>query len=218
MRASVSERDLQQWLASLLYASGVPCQVEVQTHHQHRTRADIITDDTVIELKRVLDREKIHQAYSQAQIYAAHLGKPNIVLAGLAPSPSARHDAISAIVALQSIHPTLTAYWLTPDSITQIGVKRGSVLDRIHLTTRPTYSPTPSPPPAPRPTPTPNPITVLADRRPKPKLPLSRHRDLIFMAIVLIAGLMGGFQMMILMGVPIASAVVITMMFVDWLS
>ncbi|MFM7425607.1 MAG: hypothetical protein ACKO7W_11545 [Elainella sp.] len=87
------EREIQDHIYQKLLQWGESAQLEVSVPGG---RADIVTSDTVYEVKRELDREAIYQAAGQGSGYAGHLGKPNIVVIGLAPSSSKREAALSA--------------------------------------------------------------------------------------------------------------------------
>lgn len=138
-----TEEDLQYWLADRLRAAGYQPQMEVVTHDRHNTRADIVCGDTVIECKKTLDRDAMHQAVSQATMYASHLGLSKKIVVGMPPSSAAaQKSAESAAVAIMSVDPNLSVYWVNQAGVVPVGQHRASVLDAIET---PAYHPAPIP-------------------------------------------------------------------------
>ena len=147
-----SEVELQYWLADRLRAAGYQPQMEVVTHDRHNTRADIVCGDTVIECKKTLDRDAMHQAASQASVYAVHLGLSGKVIVGMPPSSAAaQRSARSASVAIMSADPNISMYWINQSGVFPVEQHRASVLDKVQT---PAYQPVsiaPLVPPVPAP-------------------------------------------------------------------
>lgn len=138
-----TEEQLQLWLADRLRAAGHRPQLEVVTHARHKTRADIVVSDTVIECKKILDRESIHNAYSQAIMYSRMLNKPKRVLVGMPPfNLDAQRSARSAAAAIMSTDADLSIYWINQSGVFPIEQHRGSVLDKVSV---PVRQPAPTP-------------------------------------------------------------------------
>lgn len=77
-----SEAALQAYCLEILKHRGIEAQSEVWTG---KIRADIVTADAVYELKKVLNRESIYQAFGQACAYNKTLNKKYICIVGQAP-------------------------------------------------------------------------------------------------------------------------------------
>lgn len=136
-----SKEQLQNWIADRLRASGYRPQLEVVTHTRHKTRADIVCGDTVIECKKILDRDAMHQAASQAAMYAHHLGKSKKVIVGMPPfNASAQSSAKSAAAAIMSADANLSVYWVNQSGMFPVEQHRGSVLDKVSA---PVHQPVP---------------------------------------------------------------------------
>ena len=136
-----TEEDLQYWLADRLRAAGYSPEVEIVTDARHKTRADIVCRDTVIECKKTLDRDAMHQAVSQATMYASHLGLSKKIVVGMPPSSAAaQKSAESAAVAIMSVDPNLSVYWVNQAGVVPVGQHRASVLDKVQT---PAYQPIP---------------------------------------------------------------------------
>lgn len=127
-----TEKDLQNWIVARLREVGVPCEAEVVTNKKLETRADIVTRTTVIECKKTLDRENIHQAYSQGILYRRHLGKRFLVLVGLPPAPDARQTAVNTANAIMDTDRNLAVCWVLDGLIIPVGYGRDCVLYRIN--------------------------------------------------------------------------------------
>jgi hypothetical protein len=78
------EKQLQQFISQYLSSLGIPHEVEYWGSEK-AIRADIITQDTVIEVKTFLTRPNIYKAYGQVQAYAKELQKPFCKILGLPP-------------------------------------------------------------------------------------------------------------------------------------
>lgn len=136
-----SEVELQYWLADRLRAAGYSPEVEIVTDARHKTRADIVCGDTVIECKKTLDRDAMHQAASQASVYAVHLGLSGKVIVGMPPSSAAaQRSARSASVAIMSADPNISMYWINQSGVFPVEQHRASVLDKVQT---PAYQPVP---------------------------------------------------------------------------
>lgn len=80
-----SESYLVRLLERKLTHDGISFALE-QTCGDSSIRADVVTQNAVIEFKRELDRSKLYQARGQAETYAALLGKSQVIVVGRAPS------------------------------------------------------------------------------------------------------------------------------------
>ena len=88
-----SEKQLQDYCLAVLRSKGIPAQAEVWCGN---VRADIVTDRAVMELKKVLDRSAIYQAYGQAMVYQKFLNKAEVWLVGQTPNdPTERATAFT---------------------------------------------------------------------------------------------------------------------------
>jgi hypothetical protein len=87
-----SEKDLQDHCLMVLRSKGIQCKEEVWCDG---IRADIVTPDAVVELKKVLDREALYQAFGQATAYNQKLKRNQIWIVGQYPKDStAKEQAI----------------------------------------------------------------------------------------------------------------------------
>ena len=94
-----TERSLQDYCLQVLQAKGIVAQAEVWT--DRGVRADIVTDDAVIELKKVLNRDGIYQAVGQAMTYQKHFRRPLLWIVGQMPSsPAERATALTVAKAV----------------------------------------------------------------------------------------------------------------------
>jgi hypothetical protein len=88
-----SEKQLQDYCLAVLRSKGIPAQAEVWCGN---VRADIVTDRAVMELKKVLDRNAIYQAYGQAMVYQKFFNKAEVWLVGQTPNdPTERATAFT---------------------------------------------------------------------------------------------------------------------------
>jgi hypothetical protein len=78
-----SEADLQEHCLTVLRSKNIRASSEVWVGG---IRADIVTPDAVIELKKVLDRDSLYQALGQAHAYNASLHRSQIWLVGQSPA------------------------------------------------------------------------------------------------------------------------------------
>lgn len=163
-----SEVELQYWLADRLRAAGYSPEVEIVTDARHKTRADIVCRDTVIECKKTLDRDAMHQAVSQATMYASHLGLSKKIVVGMPPSSAAaQKSAESAAVAIMSVDPNLSVYWVNQAGVVPVGQHRASVLDKVQT---PAYQPIPIAPLVP---PVPAPVAAPTATLPPRTIPVT---------------------------------------------
>ena len=84
-----SEAALQVYCLEVLKSKGIAAQAEVWTNG---IRADIVTDDSVYELKKVLTREAIYQAFGQASAYNQTLKRRYICIVGQSPNHPAEFE------------------------------------------------------------------------------------------------------------------------------
>ncbi|MGG6267151.1 hypothetical protein ACQ4M3_13365 [Leptolyngbya sp. AN03gr2] len=79
-----TEEELRRAIEKRLRAWQIPYEREVNVGVGN-LRADIVTSDTVIEIKRVLTRSEIYQAKGQGLSYCTHLNRSRLVIIGQAP-------------------------------------------------------------------------------------------------------------------------------------
>ncbi|MBF2073553.1 MAG: hypothetical protein IGS50_07305 [Synechococcales cyanobacterium C42_A2020_086] len=79
-----TERDIQDYIETRLKQRGIPVEREVVCGKSD-VRADLVTPDTVIEVKKYLNRNAIYQAIGQGSTYQKYLNKPKLLVIGLAP-------------------------------------------------------------------------------------------------------------------------------------
>jgi hypothetical protein len=60
-------------------------------------RADLVTPDMVIEIKKQLNRGTIYQAHGQGVVYQRLLNKPKLLIMGLAPASEAKYQEAQRI-------------------------------------------------------------------------------------------------------------------------
>jgi hypothetical protein len=88
-----TEKEVQDYIKAWLSQQGVSCEDEVVCS-PNGIRADIVTPDAVIEVKKYLDREAIYQAKGQGLTYRRLLNRPKLLIMGLAPkSPDSFEQA-----------------------------------------------------------------------------------------------------------------------------
>lgn len=90
-----SERQLQDYCLAVLKSKNIAAREEVWCGN---VRADIVTDRAVLELKKVLDRASIYQAYGQVMLYQRSLNKAEVWIVGQTPIDAAER-AIALTVA-----------------------------------------------------------------------------------------------------------------------
>ncbi|MCU0548689.1 MAG: hypothetical protein MUC48_05010 [Leptolyngbya sp. Prado105] len=89
----VTEAELQDYCLAVLKSKGIAAESEVWVG---KLRADIVTADSVYELKKVLDRTSIYQALGQATAYNRVLKRKYIRIVGQAPiSPTELQQAMT---------------------------------------------------------------------------------------------------------------------------
>jgi hypothetical protein len=86
-----TEAALQVYCLSILKARKIEAKEEVSVGP---LRADIVTEDAVYELKKVLTRESLYQALGQAIAYNKVLNKKYICIVGQAPTNVLEYDQV----------------------------------------------------------------------------------------------------------------------------
>ena len=83
-----TERELQEYISNRLNKRDIANEMEVScgVRNQTELRADIVTIDSIIEVKLYLTRDNLQKALGQARLYESYLNKPKIKLMGLRPS------------------------------------------------------------------------------------------------------------------------------------
>ena len=89
------EEDIRQYIEARLKQQGVAFEREVACGNG--IRADLVTADTVIEIKRRLNRGTLYQAYGQGVAYQTLLKKPKLLIIGLAPSSESKYQEAQRI-------------------------------------------------------------------------------------------------------------------------
>jgi len=89
------EEDIRQYIEARLKQRGIAAQREVACGNG--IRADLVTPDMVIEIKRQLNRGAIYQAYGQGVAYQKLLNKPKLLIIGLAPSSESKYQEAQRI-------------------------------------------------------------------------------------------------------------------------
>lgn len=89
------EEDIRQYIEARLKQKGVAFEREVACGNG--IRADLVTADTVIEIKRRLNRGALYQAYGQGVAYQKLLKKPKLLIIGLAPSSESKYQEAQRI-------------------------------------------------------------------------------------------------------------------------
>ncbi len=92
---NLREEDLRSHIENWLKQKGIATEREVACGNG--VRADLVTSDTVIEVKKQLNRGAIYQAYGQGVAYQTLLKKPKLMIIGLAPSSEARYQEAQRI-------------------------------------------------------------------------------------------------------------------------
>lgn len=102
-----TEKELQEYCYEVLKYRGIDYQAEVSVSERDG-RADIVTADAVIELKKILTRESIHSAVGQALSYNATLQREKVIIMGCKPATDeALNSALVAIRLHTKAHPNL---------------------------------------------------------------------------------------------------------------
>lgn len=89
------EEDIRTQIEAWLKQQGVSVEREVVCGNG--IRADLVTSDTVIEVKKYLNRGALYQAYGQGAAYQKLLKKPNLLIVGLAPATEAKYQEAQRI-------------------------------------------------------------------------------------------------------------------------
>lgn len=89
------ETDIRQYIETWLKQQGIPAEREVVCGNG--VRADLVTPDTVIEIKKYLNRGAIYQALGQGVAYQTLLNKPKLLIIGLAPPSEKRYQEAQRI-------------------------------------------------------------------------------------------------------------------------
>lgn len=89
------EEDIRNCVEAWLKQQNIPVEREVSCGNG--IRADLVTPDTVIEVKKYLNRGAIYQAHGQGVTYQKHLSKPKLLIIGLAPTSATRYQEAQRI-------------------------------------------------------------------------------------------------------------------------
>lgn len=89
------EEDIRTHIETWLKQQGVAVDREVSCGNG--IRADLVTSDTVIEVKKYLNRGAIYQAHGQGIVYQKHLNRPKLLIIGLAPTSETRYQEAQRI-------------------------------------------------------------------------------------------------------------------------
>lgn len=91
----VREEDIRTHIEAWLKQQGVSVEREVVCGNG--IRADLVTPDTVIEVKKYLNRGALYQAHGQGAAYQKLLKKPKLLIIGLAPTTEAKYQEAQRI-------------------------------------------------------------------------------------------------------------------------
>lgn len=107
-----SEKELQEYCCEVLSYRGIEYSSEVEILGGIG-RADIVTPDAVIELKKTLTRDSINSAVGQALAYNAALQRPKVIVMGCKPVAEGTLEAALTTIQLQTqSHPNLyIVFW-----------------------------------------------------------------------------------------------------------
>lgn len=94
---AVREEDIRTSIEAWLKQQGVSVKREVACGNG--IRADLVTPDMVIEVKKCLNRGNIYQAHGQGATYQKLLNKPKLLIIGLAPASEAKYQEAQRIAA-----------------------------------------------------------------------------------------------------------------------
>jgi hypothetical protein len=89
------EEDIRTQIEAWLKQQGVSVEREVVCGNG--VRADLVTPDTVIEVKKYLNRGALYQAHGQGAAYQKLLKKPKLLIIGLAPTTEAKYQEAQRI-------------------------------------------------------------------------------------------------------------------------
>jgi hypothetical protein len=92
---SMQEEDIRRYIEAWLKQQGISTEREVTCGNG--VRADLVTPDTVIEIKKQLNRGSIYQAYGQGVAYQNLLKKPKLMIIGFAPASETRYQEAQRI-------------------------------------------------------------------------------------------------------------------------
>lgn len=95
MVALKREEDIRNHIEAWLKQQGIAVEREVICGNG--IRADLVTSDTVIEIKKQLTRGAIYQAHGQGVTYQKLLNKPKLLIIGLAPPSDLSYQAAQRI-------------------------------------------------------------------------------------------------------------------------
>lgn len=91
----MQEEDIRRYIEAWLKQQGISTEREVTCGNG--VRADLVTPDTVIEIKKQLNRGSIYQAYGQGVAYQNLLKKPKLMIIGFAPASETRYQEAQRI-------------------------------------------------------------------------------------------------------------------------
>lgn len=91
----IREEDIRTQIEAWLKQQGVSVEREVVCGNG--VRADLVTPDTVIEVKKYLNRGALYQAHGQGAAYQKLLKKPKLLIIGLAPTTEAKYQEAQRI-------------------------------------------------------------------------------------------------------------------------
>lgn len=89
------EEDIRNHIEAWLKQQGISVDREVTCGNG--IRADLVTPDTVIEIKKQLNRGAIYQAHGQGVAYQKLLNKPKLLIVGLAPPSEVKYQEAQRI-------------------------------------------------------------------------------------------------------------------------
>ncbi|WNZ22841.1 hypothetical protein HJG54_08210 [Leptolyngbya sp. NK1-12] len=89
------EADIRQYIETWLKQQGISFEREVVCGNG--VRADLVTPDMVIEIKKYLNRGAMYQAHGQGVAYQKLLNKPKLLIIGLAPPSESRYQEAQRI-------------------------------------------------------------------------------------------------------------------------
>ncbi len=89
------EADIRDHVEFWLKQQGIAVEREVSCGNG--IRADLVTPDMVIEVKKYLNRGTIYQAHGQGIAYQKHLNKPKLLIIGFAPASETRYQEAQRI-------------------------------------------------------------------------------------------------------------------------
>ena len=126
-----TEADLQDYCLQVLESKGFSPQSEVWV--SEGLRADIVCDRTIYELKKVLTRDTLYQAFGQGTAYLAASGLNRLVIVGQLPTGSAKEVARSTARHLEQVNRKLAISFVEHDPFWEIENPRGFGFQRWRL-------------------------------------------------------------------------------------